>query len=136
MSPVEDYQDIIIDSSASGTRKSPRKQPIPHKKSLQERSLESDTQEVDDNHSSSDESGKGEKEAERTGPLPSTSGSRSSRAVTKVTAVFDEEVEDRLCEFIEGYPVLWQSTHKEYSNTDKRNQIWTLAAQEFGEPCE
>jgi hypothetical protein len=41
-----------------------------------------------------------------------------------------------MCDFIESFPVIWQSSNKDHANTDKRNQAWKLAEEQFGEPGE
>ena len=66
----------------------------------------------------------------------SPSSSRSAQRVARLRVEFTEEVERKMCDFIESFPVIWQSSNKDHANTDKRNQAWKLAEEQFGEPGE
>jgi hypothetical protein len=125
LSPVEEYVDAHVDEDVQNSptrKKSPRKQPQPHKTVCQGSDSETDR-------------GDPSQLTHTPTATPSSSSSRS-RPPPKARAEFDDNTEQELLDFIESYPVLWQATHREHSNVDKRNQVWELAEKQFGRPGE
>ena len=88
-------------------------------------------QETGDNE---DHSGSGESSSESDSDGGSAASLVSTGKPHKRSYKYPAAVEQQLAEFFQGYPLIYQTDHEDHCKSDKRQQVYEIAAKKFNTP--
>ena len=55
----------------------------------------------------------------------------TGKKIQKDYKINDDAIEDRVAQWLEQYPIVWQRDHADHNNNDKKEQVWSLGEDEF-----